>query len=125
MRGTPTDPLAGALAEVRQHAEREARMAEDNSEQFAESGNETMKASEAAAARAYRHIVRYLDQLNPNTGRIDESGPLIDQVRRLCASPFDVLEIEYDDGVFTNTPVVRVADVIAVLDGLDDNVRQS
>ncbi|WP_255785850.1 hypothetical protein [Mycobacteroides abscessus] len=39
-----------------------------------------------------------------------------DRLRRLCASPFDVLEIEYEDGVFTDTPVVRVADVIAALD---------
>lgn len=40
---------------------------------------------------------------------------IADRLRRLCASPFDVLEIEYEDGVFTDTPVVRVADVIAAL----------
>lgn len=42
----------------------------------------------------------------------------IDRLRQLCATPFDVLEIEDDDGTVTDTPVVRAADVIAALDDL-------
>jgi len=41
----------------------------------------------------------------------------IDRVRQLCATPFDILEIEGDDGTITDTPVVRATDVLAALDG--------
>lgn len=42
---------------------------------------------------------------------------LIDRVRQLCATPFDILEIEGDDGTITDTPVVRATDVLAALNG--------
>ncbi|OKH73686.1 hypothetical protein EB73_06610 [Mycobacterium sp. SWH-M3] len=40
-----------------------------------------------------------------------------DRLRRLCETPFDILEIEDEDGIVTDTPVVRATDVIATLDG--------
>lgn len=40
-----------------------------------------------------------------------------DRLRQLCKTPFDILEIEGDDGTITDTPVVRAIDVIAAIDG--------
>jgi hypothetical protein len=56
---------------------------------------------------------------NPDGERsLDLDGTLakIDRLRRLCAAPFDVLEIEDDDGKIANTAVLRASDVIAILD---------
>lgn len=41
----------------------------------------------------------------------------IKYVRALCAAPFDTLEVESDDGGVQSTEVVRVADVLAILNG--------
>lgn len=46
----------------------------------------------------------------------EPSPTQIDQLRQLCANPFDVLEIETDDGTITATPVIRASDLIAVLE---------
>ncbi|WP_157931644.1 hypothetical protein [Mycobacteroides abscessus] len=40
----------------------------------------------------------------------------IARLRQLCETPFDVLEIESDDGTITNTAVIRAVDVQAILD---------
>lgn len=60
---------------------------------------------------------------DPNLGgehAVDPEGlrAKVDRLRRLCESPFDILEIEGEDGAVTDTPVVRATDVIAVLDEL-------
>lgn len=52
-----------------------------------------------------------------DTSGIQEPAGFKQQLRRLCENPFDILEIEDDDGTITKTAVVRAADLMAVLDG--------
>lgn len=133
MISTQTDALADALAEVRQFAEREASEAEDSADQFAELGNEAIRNAESLTAQAYRDIGGLLGRLNDeessadhqsDTSGIQELAGFKEQLLRLCEKPFDILEIEDDDGTITKTAVVRAADVAAVLDGSRTIVRE-
>ncbi len=57
--------------------------------------------------------------LRPNKGGdnsdLDGMPAMIAELRRLCAEPFDTLEIEGDDGAITDTRVVRAADIVAAI----------
>ena len=67
-------------------------------------------------------VVRRRDSGLDRERSLDLEGILakIDRLRRLCANPFDVHEIEDDDGTITDTAVLRASDLIAILDGRAD-----
>lgn len=50
-----------------------------------------------------------------HTPDLDGMPAMIAELRRLCAEPFDTLEIEGDDGAITDTRVVRTEDIIAAI----------
>jgi len=54
-----------ALAEIREHAVREAGMAVVSGDQYAEANNEARMDAESDVARAYRDIVSMIDRLAP------------------------------------------------------------
>lgn len=53
---------------------------------------------------------------------VDGIPAMIVELRQLCVEPFDTLEIEGDDGVITETRVVRAKDIIAAI---NDHVREA
>ncbi|SHQ48946.1 hypothetical protein [Mycobacteroides abscessus] len=66
----------GVLAEVRQHAVREASMAEVSAEQYAAANNEARMDAESDVARAYRDVVELIDRLAPGLKPVEPPVPV-------------------------------------------------
>lgn len=114
-----TTPRAGAAAAAAEHV-KQAIEAAGAVEAYSVDGS-----PEALLAGAIRHLASAVIA-RPNAGghAPDLVGipAMIAELRRLCAEPFDTLEIEGDDGAITDTRVVRAADIIAAI---NDHIHES